>query len=270
MLLDFDRLGWPLRTALIAIGLATGLFLLTPIVFIGALSFGSSQWLVFPPPGWTLQWYEELFADSGWAVAAFNSFKVAAIVTVLSVGLGFMTALALVRGSFAGRAALRAFFLTPMVLPVVVLAVALYAVFLRIGLTGSLLGFVIGHLLVALPFSIITLGNALEGFDFALEDAALVCGASRLQTRLRVTLPAIRSGLFSAAVFSFLASWDEVVLSIFMATPGMETLPVRIWSSLRQDLSPVIAAVSTLLIGFTLVLMLLSVVLRKGKQDGLR
>ncbi|HXH03542.1 MAG TPA: ABC transporter permease [Candidatus Competibacteraceae bacterium] len=264
MLLDFDRLG-ALRWLLVGIGVLVALFLLLPIVFIAALSFGDSQWLVFPPPGWTLRWYQELLSDPRWLEAMLTSAKVGLLVTVLSVLLGLLASLGLVRGSFYGREALRALFLTPLVLPVVVLAVALYAFFLRLGLNGTLLGFVIGHLIVALPFSIITISNSLEGFDRALEDAALICGASPLEVKLRVTLPAIKLGLFAAAIFSFLVSWDEVVLSIFMASPSLQTLPVRIWGTLRQDLTPVIAAASTLLVALTLVLMLLVALVRKGK-----
>ncbi|MCB6183023.1 ABC transporter permease [Leeia sp. TBRC 13508] len=264
MLLDYDRLGllkWPL----VVICVLVSLFLLLPIVFIAALSFGDSQWLQFPPPGWTLRWYDELFHDSGWVEAFLTSTKIALIVTVLSVVLGLMASLALHKGKFPGKKLLQALFLTPMVLPVVVLAVALYALFLKFNLTGSMLGYVIGHLIIALPFSIITISNSLETFEFALEDAAMICGATPLQVKLKVTIPAIKLGIFAAAIFSFLISWDEVVLSIFMATPGMQTLPVRIWGAMRQDLSPVIAAASTLLIGFTIILMLLAKMVRKGK-----
>lgn len=261
MLLEFSRIGWPLKVGLLFIAGLTAVFLLAPIAFIVALSFGSSQWLAFPPPSWTTRWYQQLWAEPGWIEATWNSLKIAVLVSVLSVVLGFFTAMALVRGRFRGKAILRAFFLTPMVMPVVVLAVALYAVFLRIGLTGTLPGFVLGHLVIALPFSIIAISNSLESFDFALEDAARICGASEWAVRWRVTLPSIRLGLGAAALFSFLISWDDVVLAIFMATPGAETLPVRIWAALRQDLSPVIAAASTLLIGITLLFMLLSALL---------
>ncbi|MGF6595409.1 putative spermidine/putrescine transport system permease protein [Paraburkholderia sp. GAS448] len=265
MLLDFDRLG-PLRWLLLSVGGAVSLFLLLPVLFIVALSFGNSQWLMFPPPGWTLQWYGMLFADPGWLDSLLTSVELGLVVMVLSVVLGLLASLALTRGNFRGRASLKAFFLTPMVLPVVVLAVALYGFFLRIGLTGTLVGFVIGHLIIALPFSIIAISNSLESFDTSLEDAALICGAGPLEVKWRVTLPGIRLGLFAAAIFSFLASWDEVVVSIFMASPTLQTLPVRIWSTLRQDLTPVIAAASSLLVGLTVVLMLLSLVLKRGKS----
>ena len=266
MLLDYDRLGgW--RWGLVGVGTIVMLFLLLPIVFIAALSFGDSQWLVFPPPGWTMQWYQQLLTDPVWVNALLTSAKVGIIVTVLSVTLGLLAALGLARSRFFGKSALQAFFLTPMVLPVVVLAVALYAFFLKLGLTGTLTGFVIGHLIIALPFSIITIGNSLQSFDSALEDAAMICGAGPLDVKWRVTLPAIRLGLFAAAIFSFLISWDEVVLSIFMASPTLQTLPVLIWSTLRQDLTPVIASASTLLVAFTVVLMLLASFLKKGSRQ---
>lgn len=262
MLLNFGQLGW-WKYVLLAITVLTAAFLLLPILFIAALSFGSSQWLIFPPPGWTLRWYGELFSDPQWLASAWTSFRIAAIVTVLSVALGLVTSFGLVRGKFLFRDALKALFLTPMILPVVVFAVALYAFFLRIGLGGTLVGFVLSHLVLALPFSILSISSALEGFDKSIEDAAVLCGASPLEAKIRVTLPAISHGLFSAAVFSFLTSWDEVVVAIFMASPTLQTLPVKVWTTLRQDLTPVVAAASTLLILLTVTLMALAAIVRK-------
>lgn len=265
MLLDFDKLGgW--RWILGGICALMTLFLLLPILFIVALSFGDSRWLIFPPPGWTFKWYGELFSDPRWLGAAWTSAKIGLIVTVLSVAFGLLASLALVRGKFRGRAVLRAFFLTPMILPVIIVAVALYAAFLRLGLNGTLVGFVIAHLIVALPFSIITITGALETFDPAIEDAAILCGASPWEARFRVTLPAISHGLFSAGIFSFLISWDEVVLAIFMASPTLQTLPVKVWTTLRQDLTLVIAAASTLLVALTVLLMVAAALIRKGKS----
>jgi putative spermidine/putrescine transport system permease protein len=224
MLLDFAKLGaW--RWVLYAITLLMSLFLLLPIVFIVALSFGESRWLIFPPPGWTLRWYHDLFADPRWLKSALISAKIGVIVMIASVVLGFLASLALVRGKFRGQGILRAFFLTPMVLPVIILAVALYAFFLRLGINGTLPGFVLAHLIVALPFSIITISSALESFDPAIEDAAILCGASPWEARA-----------------------------------------VRIWTTLRQDLTPVIAAASSLLVGLTIVLMILVALIRKGRK----
>ena len=258
MLLDFNRLG-ALRVVLSAIALLVGAFLLLPIIVIVLLSFGSSRYLQFPPPAWTLRWYEDLFDDPDWLAAFATSFEIAAVVAVAATLLGLMASFGLARGRFPGKEALRALFLTPMVMPVVVLAVALYAFFLRLQLNGTFVGFVVAHTVIALPFAIISISNALEGFDKSIEDAA------PLEAKLRVTLPAIQSGLFGAAIFSFLASWDEVVVAIFMASPDLQTLPVRIFSTLQQDLSPVIAAVSSILVALTVLLMAIAAMFRRGK-----
>ncbi|TIL41433.1 MAG: ABC transporter permease [Mesorhizobium sp.] len=262
MLLDYDRLGW-LRAALLGFTGLVAAFLLLPVVFIVLLSFGSSRWLAFPPPGWTLKWYEELFADPAWLEAALTSARIATMAAILAVVIGLLASFALVRGQFRGRNVLRGLLLTPMVLPVVVFAIAIYAFFLRIGLGGTTAGFVIAHTVLALPFAIIPITAALEGFDKSIEDAAIVCGASPFEAKLRVTLPAIKIGIFSAAIFAFLASWDEVVVAIFMASPTLQTLPVKIWGSLRQDLSPVIAAASSLLVLLTLSLMIVTALIRR-------
>lgn len=265
MLLDYDRLGW-LKVVLLAFTAVVAAFLLLPVVFIVLLSFGSSRWLAFPPPGWTLKWYQELFADPSWIEAALTSARIATMTAILAVTIGLLASFALVRGQFRGREVLRGLLLTPMVLPVVVFAIAIYAFFLRMGLGGTTIGFVIAHTVLALPFAIIPIATALEGFDKSIEDAAIVCGASPLQAKLRITLPSIRIGIFSAAIFSFLASWDEVVVAIFMASPTLQTLPVKIWGSLRSDLTPVIAAASSLLVALTLALMIVTALLRRKLQ----
>ena len=263
MLLNFDGLGawkWPL----VGFTVLVALFLLLPIAFIVALSFGSSQWLIFPPPSWTTKWYVQLFSDPRWIEAAFTSLKIGLVVTLCSVLLGLLASFGLVRGRFRGVEALRALFLTPMILPVVVFAVALYAFSLKLGLNGTFAGFVIAHTVIALPFAIIAISGALEGFDKSIEDAAVLCGATPLEAKIRVTLPAISHGLFAAAIFSFLMSWDEVVLAIFMSSPTLQTLPVKIWTTLRQDLTPVVAAASTMLVALTLLMMILAALFRKG------
>ena len=263
MLLDYERMGRPLRVALLGFTTLVGAFLLLPVVFIILLSFGSSRWLAFPPPGWTLKWYQELFADPSWLEAALTSARIATLTAIFAVVIGLFASFALVRGNFRGREILRGLLLTPMVLPVVVFAIAIYAFFLRLGLGGTTVGFVIAHTVLALPFAIIPIATALEGFDKSIEDAAIVCGASPFEAKLRVTLPSIKIGIFSAAIFAFLASWDEVVVAIFMASPTLQTLPVKIWGSLRQDLSPVIAAVSSLLVFLTLFLMVAAALIRR-------
>lgn len=263
MLLTPSALGWRLRGGLLLITGTIAAVLLLPIVFIVLLSFGSSQWLVFPPPGWTLKWYQQFFANPEWMQAALASLKVALLTTLVSVALAVPCAFALVRGKFPGRKTLYAVFTLPMIVPLVVIAVAIYALFLRLGYTGTLLAFVVSHVIVALPFALIAVINSLKLFDQSIEDAAVICGASRLQAIYRVTLPGIWPGVFAAALFAFLVSWDEVVLSVMMASPNLQTLPVKMWATLRQDLTPVIAVASTVLIGLSLLVMLAAALLRR-------
>jgi putative spermidine/putrescine transport system permease protein len=254
------RIGLFLSTGLIA------LFLLLPIVFIVLLSFGSSQWLVFPPPGWTLKWYEQFFSNPEWMASALTSFKVALLTTLCAVALGLPTAFALVRGRFPGRELLYGLFTLPMIVPLVIIAVAVYALFLKLGYTGTLFSFVVSHVIVALPFTIISIINSLKLFDQSIEDAAVICGASRIQAIYKVTFPAIRPGMIAGALFAFLVSWDEVVLSVMMASPTLQTLPVKMWTTLRQDLTPVIAVASTLLIGLSVLTMVIAAVLRRRNE----
>ncbi|EZH77829.1 polyamine ABC transporter permease [Ectopseudomonas composti] len=266
MLLSPNAMGPRLRAGLFLTTGAIAAFLLLPIVFIVLLSFGSSQWLVFPPPGWTLKWYAQFFSNPDWMQAAYTSLKVALLTTVCALALGLPCAFALVRGKFPGRELLYALFTLPMIVPLVIIAVAVYALFLKLGYTGTLLAFVISHVIVALPFTIISIINSLKLFDQSIEDAAVICGASRLQAIIKVTFPAIRPGMMAGALFAFLVSWDEVVLSVMMASPSLQTLPVKMWTTLRQDLTPVIAVASTLLIGLSLLIMIVAAVIRRRSE----
>jgi putative spermidine/putrescine transport system permease protein len=253
MLLTANAMGKGLRRGLFLSTALIAAFLLLPIVFIVLLSFGSSQWLVFPPPGWTLKWYVQFFANPQWMDAAMASLKVALLTTVFALLLGLPTAFALVRGRFAGRDFLYGLFTLPMIVPLVIIAVAVYALFLKLGYTGTLFAFVVSHVIVALPFTVISIINSLKLFDRSIEDAAVICGASRLQAVIKVTFPAIRP-------------WDEVVLSVMMASPTLQTLPVKMWTTLRQDLTPVIAVASTLLIGLSLAVMLIAALIKRRNE----
>ena len=156
MLMEFSQLGW-WRVVLAAVAGLAALFLLAPLGLLIALSFDSSQWLQFPPPGWTLQWYAQVFADPNWLASLLTSLELGAVVTLASVLLGLLAGFAIARGRFPGRETLRGFFLTPMIMPSIVLGIALYAVFLRLHLAGTFLGFVLAHLVLALPFSIVAI-----------------------------------------------------------------------------------------------------------------
>jgi putative spermidine/putrescine transport system permease protein len=266
MLLSPHSMRWPLKSALYCITGAIAAFLILPIFFIVALSFGSSQWLVFPPPSWTTKWYEQFFNNPQWLESALTSVQVATLTGVIASLIALPASFALVRGRFPGRDYLYSLFTLPMIVPVVIIAVACYSLFLSLGLTGTRTAFVISHVIVALPFAMISIINSLRLFDQSIEDAAVICGATRLQAILKVTFPSIKPGIFAGALFAFLVSWDEVVISIMMASPELQTLPVKMWSTLRQDLTPVIAVASSLLIGLSIVIMFIAHLLRKRSQ----
>jgi putative spermidine/putrescine transport system permease protein len=242
------------------------LFLLLPIIIIPILSFGSSPWLQFPPPGWTLKWYDQLFSSSEWLIPILNSLKVAIAVVIVSQLLGIPISIALVRGKFPGQGLLNALFLTPMIMPYIIVAIAMYSLFLKLGLTGTFTGLIITHTILALPFVVINVTNSLRSVNVAIEHAALSCGANPLIVFWKITLPLIKAGVSSGAVFAFIVSWDEVIAAIFIADPTTMTLPIKIWSSLRLDLSPVIAAVSTILIVLSLIMLFISTS-TKGSSD---
>ena len=248
-----DKLGW---LGLRVFSIAVLLFLLLPIFVIVPLSFSSGSFLAYPLPGWSLQWYEELFSSPEWARAARNSFIVAPLATLLATTLGTLAAMGLARTRFVGRGLLSALLISPMVVPIVVVAVSTYLVFARIGLSESYLGLVLVHAALGAPFVVTTVLATLQGFNHNLVRASLSLGASPLETFFKVTLPVIAPGVISGALFAFAASFDEVVVTLFLAGPDQVTLPRQMFTGIRENISPVIAAVATILILFSTALLL--------------
>ncbi|MEW6630156.1 MAG: ABC transporter permease [Pseudomonadota bacterium] len=239
------------------------------MVFVAALSFGNSRWMAFPPPSWTFRWYGQLFANEAWLAAFWASLRIGVYVVVCCMALAVPASFGLVRSRFLGKAAVDTFLSSPLFVPVIIIAIALYILMLNLGLVGSEVAFVIAHTVVALPFAMLMVTNALKGFDESIEKAAMICGASRLRAIMLVTLPSISQGLFSGALFAFVISWDEVVLSMFMAGPRMQTLPVKMWSMVRADISPEIAAVATIMLASTTILVTIAYALMPSARRAL-
>jgi putative spermidine/putrescine transport system permease protein len=231
-------------------------FLLLPIAVIVPLSFSSSSFLVYPVPGWSLHWYRELFASPEWLRAARNSFIVAPAATLVATVLGTLAAVGLARARFPGKGLLLAVLIAPMIVPIVVVGVGTYLFFARIGLSDSYLGLIVVHAALGTPFVLTTVSATLQGFDLNLVRASRSLGASPLETFFRVTLPLIAPGVVSGALFAFATSFDEVVVTLFLAGPSQVTLPRQMFTGIRENITPVIAAVATLLIVFTTALML--------------
>lgn len=247
-----DKLGWCGLRVLCAAILA---FLLLPVVVIIPLSFSNSSFLAYPIEGWSLQWYRELWASDDWARAARNSFIVAPAATLLATALGTCAAVGLARVQFFGKGLITSLLIAPMVVPIVVVGVSTYLFFARIGLSDSYLGLVLVHAALGAPFVVTTVLATLQGFNQNLVKASLSLGAGPLQTFFRVTLPVIAPGVISGALFAFATSFDEVVVTLFLAGPMQTTLPRQMFTGIRENISPTIAAVATLLILFTTLLM---------------
>ncbi|RVH62693.1 ABC transporter permease [Sinorhizobium meliloti] len=223
-------------------------FLLVPLIAILPLSFSNSSLLQLPPPGFSLRWYEAYLLDPHWVGATLNSVIVGSITALISVVLGMAAAYGLSQSKWKGKAALQALILSPLLVPVIVIAVATYSVFARFGLNGSFTGLIISHTIVTFPYTVVVISAALERFDPRLAQMAVSLGATPFRAFVSVTFPIIRAGVIVALLFAFLNSFDELVLSTFIAGPETTTLPKRLWDGIRYELSPVIAAVSSLLI----------------------
>jgi putative spermidine/putrescine transport system permease protein len=248
-----DKLGWwSLRVACAGVLL----FLLAPILAIIPLSFADSSFLVYPVPGWSLRWYRNLFTSDDWIRAARNSFIVAPSATVLATVLGTLAAVGLARVNFAFKGVLMSVLIAPMVVPIVVVAVSTYLFFAPFGLVDSYAGLIIVHAALGAPFVLTTVLATLQGFNHNLVRASLSLGAGPLRTFFRVTLPVIAPGVISGALFAFATSFDEVVVTLFLAGPEQVTLPRQMFTGIRENITPTIAAVATLLILFTTSLLL--------------
>lgn len=234
-------------------------WLVLPTLVIIPISFNEAASLNFPPKGWSLQWYENFFTDPTWLKALGNTVQIALLTTVFATSLGVLAALGLSKLRFRGKAVLENYFLMPMIVPGIVIAIGLYSMFLKMGLLGTIAGFVFAHTVLALPLVIVNVMASLSGVDPRFEQAAASLGAGRARTFFSVTLPLIVPGVTAGALFAFVTSFDEIVLSLFIQNPFLQTLPVKIFTAMTQTTDPTVAAVAV-------ITMLTSIVIILGMQ----
>jgi putative spermidine/putrescine transport system permease protein len=227
------------------------LYMALPILIIVVLSFSSASYLTFPPPAFGVRWYREYLGSGEWLAATGLSLSVAASVVVLATVLGTLAALGLARLPPLLRNVAAALILSPLIVPVIVVAIGIYYAYSRYGLVGTPVGLVLAHTCLAVPFVVTSVSASLAGFDRRLEQAALSLGATPWGTFRQVTLPLIRPGVLTGALFAFITSFDELVVALFLSGSGAVTLPRRMWDDLRFAIDPTIAAVSTLTIVLT-------------------
>jgi putative spermidine/putrescine transport system permease protein len=245
---------------------AVFLFLIAPILVIIPLSFSSEPWFTYPLPGLSWRWYADLFGNDRWRIAIDNSLIVASAATLLATALGTVAALGLSRSNLPWRGLIMGILISPMIVPIVITAVAMYFGYNMVGLTNTYLGMILAHTTLATPFVVITVTATLSNFDRSLLRAAAGLGASPATVFLRVMLPLIAPGVISGALFAFFTSWDEVVVVLFLASPEQRTLPRQMFSGIREQISPTITAAATFLVVVSALLMLVLELLRRRSE----
>lgn len=247
-----------LGSALVALGGGLALlFLLGPLAVIVALSFTSTEYLRFPPTGFSLRWYVAFLGDWTYVDAFKASLLLAAGSAIGAVLFGVPAALGLARGRFPGRNALALFFTSPLILPQVVIGAAMLASLSVIGLVQTWTGLLIAHIVIVLPYVIRTVAATLAGFDRSVEEAALDLGASPPVTFFTVTLPLIKQGVIAGGLFAFIISWINVEVSMFLTSARLLTIPVKLFNYIQYNVDPLIAAVSAATIYLALVIVIL-------------
>jgi putative spermidine/putrescine transport system permease protein len=239
------------------------LWLIAPIVIVVILAFSGDGYLRFPPTSLSLQWFARFFGNLQWQRALLSSLVIGVIACVVSTTIGFFAAYAFLRSEFRGKKLLLSLMITPVIVPSIITAIAMYYLATKLGLIGNFVWLGLCHAVIAMPIVLLILLSALHAVDPNLERAALGLGESRTRVFWRVVLPIALHGVMSAALFAFLASFDELLISLFLAGVRAQTLPVRIWNSLNLQVEPTIAAVSAFLIAITTLILAAEAILRR-------
>jgi putative spermidine/putrescine transport system permease protein len=251
--------------------IAALIFLIAPVLVIIPLAFNADPYFTYPIKAWSLKWFIEFFTDEVWQTAVKNSFVIAILATLISTSLGTLASVGLTHRNLPGRALITAILVSPMIVPIVIVAVGAYFFYSTLGIANSLTGIVLAHAALGTPFVVITVTATLAGFDQALFRAARSLGASPMTAFRRITLPIIWPGVFSGALFAFATSFDEVVVVLFLGSVEQRTIPRQMWTGLREQLSPTIlaAAVVLILISVAMLLVLEALRRRNAKMRGL-
>jgi putative spermidine/putrescine transport system permease protein len=248
-------------------------FLIMPILVILPLSFNASDFftftkemLAFDPAGYSLKHYEDFFTDIDWQTALTNSVRIAPMATLLSTALGTLAAIGLSQSHVPFRGAIMAVLISPMIVPLIISAAGMYFFYSRIGLQGTYWGVVLAHAALGTPFVIITVTATLVGFDKSLVRAAASLGANPVKTFFTVQMPLILPGVISGGLFAFITSFDEVVVVLFIGSASQKTLPWQMFTGLREQISPTILAVATVLVTISIVLLTTLELLRRRSE----
>ena len=223
-------------------------FLVAPALVVIPVSFTGGAFIELPPAGFSLRWYQAYLGSSVWVGATIVSLGVGVVAGLLTTIIGTAAAFVLVRARFFGKQAVLALFLAPLIIPRIIIAVALFYLFARLGLVGTAAALVIGHTVLALPFVVVTVMSVLKSYDDRYDQAALTLGATPARTLRHVTLPLISPGIIAAFLFGFVTSFDELTIALFVSAGTVTTLPKMMWSDLILQVNPTLAAVSSVIL----------------------
>jgi putative spermidine/putrescine transport system permease protein len=256
---------WPYLRAVICAAIIV--FLISPMIIVIIVSFSSAQFLTFPPPGFSLQWYRKLFSLPVWVDALSTSLMVMVPSALAATAVGTAAAVGLARGRLPSAGLIAALVMAPMVVPVIITAAAMLAVFRQWGLQGTVLGLIFAHATLAIPYVVFTVLAALRLVDDQLESAAMTLGATRWRAFWRVTFPLILPAVLSGLLFAMVVSFDELVVSIFLSSPTVRPVTVQMWSDVRGDVDPTIAAIGAILLAFSVCALTLETILSRQRDS---
>ncbi|MEP1932403.1 MAG: ABC transporter permease [Roseibium sp.] len=248
-------------------------FLIFPILVILPLSFNAQDFFTFTkemlsldPAGYSFKHYNDFFTNPDWQQALTNSVMIAPVATILATGFGTLAAIGLSQSHVPYKPAIMAVLISPMIVPLIISAAGMYFFYSRIGLQGTYWGVVLAHAALGTPFVIITVTATLVGFDRSLVRAAASMGANPVTTFFKVQMPLIIPGVVSGALFAFITSFDEVVVVLFLGSAGQKTLPWQMFTGLREQISPTILAVASLMVAISIVLLTVLELLRRRSE----
>ena len=240
-------------------------FLLAPTVIVIPMSFSESQYLEFPPRTWSTRWYDHYFASPEWMSATATSLQVAVLTMLVATPLGVMAAYGLFVSKLRFANLIFILFVTPIMVPVILVAIGVFYIYVKLGLVNSILGLVLAHSILAIPLVLVVVSSALKGYDMNQELVARSLGASRAKAFFLVTLPQIRFSVVTSALLSFLTSFDEVIVAMFVSGGDNSTLTRNMFNALRDQIDPTIASISTIMIVISSALLALAQVFGTAK-----
>jgi putative spermidine/putrescine transport system permease protein len=253
------------RWWLYAFGVLVMSFLILPIFIVIPMSFSGSRFLDFPPKAWSLRWYLDFLSSIEWIDAAWVSGRVAVATTLLATPIGVAAAYALKVSDWPLLPRAQIVLMLPLMVPHIIIAIGIMYVYAAVKITGTLAGLIIAHTMLAIPFVVVTTLSGLHSYDLDLEKVARSLGHSRFSAFMRVTLPLIRPSVITGALFAFITSLDEVIVALFVSGGRNTTLTKVMFTSLRDELDPTIAAISSLLIMLSLSMLLFVLVIRRNR-----